>query len=74
MEWWNGHFNHFLMDGALGDSIFAGLCTLAQANAHDAMPWILWPTEDPWVFRQPSKEAPKVIEDQEQELSQEEFI
>ena len=57
---------------ALGDSISACLCTPAPANAHYAMPWILRPTKV--VFRQPSKEAPKVIEDQEQEMSQEEFI
>ena len=33
-------------------------------------PWILWLTKDHWVYRQTSKEAPKVIENQEQELSQ----
>ena len=30
--------------------------------------------EGSWVFRQLSKEAPKVIEDQEQEMSPDEFI
>ena len=33
-----------------------------DSNAHYAMPWILWPTKDHWVFRQTSKEAPKIIE------------
>ena len=42
--------------------------TPAPANAHYAMPWILWLTKHHWVFRQTSKEAPKVIEDQEQEM------
>ena len=62
------------MDGGKGSlrAQFRLHCTQtpAPANAHYAMPWILWPTKDHWVFRQTSKEAPKVIEDQGQELSQ----
>ena len=73
MAEWNGGMD--ILTRWRERKLYIRLCTLAPANAHYAMPWILWPRKDPWVYSgKLQKEEPKVIEDQEQELSQEEFI
>ena len=81
MEWWNGivewpHLRHFLMDGGKGSFLRAQfvseyLLGFSLDNKANEGPLGI---QERRCHALTSKQAPEVIEDQEQELLQEGFI